>query len=114
MTTALSVIEEVRRHNLELVLQDSKLIVRGRGERLPDELRASLREHRAAIMIALGAPIEKAVATILAELRPNLPPSLRRLPDGDLLALINWTIIACWEKTIRQAVGDNRAGRAAR
>jgi hypothetical protein len=99
---AVQLIERVREYNAEVTLQDNKLIVSGRGERLPEELRAALREHRAELMIALGASIERTVANVLGELRPNLPPTLRQLPDGDLLALVNWTIIAAWEKTIHK------------
>ncbi len=44
-----------------------------------------------------------AVASILAELRPQLPVALRRLDDRRLLALVNWSIIAAWEATIRRA-----------
>jgi hypothetical protein len=99
---AIELIERVREHDAEITLQDNKLVVKGSGDRLPDELRAALREHRAEILVALGAPIDRAVATVLGELRPNLPPTLRKLPDGDLLVLVNWTIIAAWEKTIRQ------------
>jgi hypothetical protein len=100
---ALQIIEQVRAHDAELVLDSDRLVIRGRGARLPDDLHAALREHKAEVMIALGAPLDRTVAGILAELRPTLPESLRGLPDASLLAMVNWTIIHAWEKTIRQA-----------
>ena len=103
---ALEIIEKVREHDADLVLQGEKLIVQGSGERLPDDLRAELRMHKTEIMVALGAPIDRGVKEILGELRPNLTPELRNLPDDKLLVLVNWTIIAAWEKTIRRLGHD--------
>jgi hypothetical protein len=100
---ALDIIEQVRAHDAELVLEDDQLVIHGHGERLPDDLYAELREHKAEVMVALGAPLDRTVAGILAELRPNLPEPLRTLPDASLLAMVNWTLIHAWEKTIRQA-----------
>ena len=100
---ALDIIEQVREHDAELVVEENKLYVRGKGGRLPEGLREALREQKVAVMVALGAPIDRAVAGIIAELRPNLPPSLRGVPDASLLALVNWSIIHAWEKTLRQA-----------
>ena len=36
------------------------------------------------------------VGAVLEEIRPELPPSLRKLPDDRLLVLVNWSIIAAW------------------
>jgi len=102
---ALEIIEHVKDHKAELVLVDDRLVVRGSAERLPDGLQAELREHKAELMIALGAPIDRTVAAILREIRPHLPPTLRRLPDDKILALVNWSIIAAWGTAVRKAGG---------
>jgi len=102
---AIEIIERVRDHQAELVLVDDRLVVRGRTGHLPDELQAELREHKAELMIALGAPIDRTVAAILKELRPYLPPALRQLPDDKILVLVNWSIIAAWGTAMRKAGG---------
>jgi hypothetical protein len=102
---ALEIIERVRDHQADLIIVDDRLVVRGRAERLPEGLQAELREHKAELMIALGAPIDRTVAAILKELRPHLPPPLRRLPDDKILALVNWSIIAAWGTAVRKAGG---------
>lgn len=70
---------------------------------LPDELLAEVAEHKPAIMIALGAPMDAAVASILGAIRPYLAPALKKLPDDRLLALVNWNIITAWETAVRNA-----------
>jgi hypothetical protein len=70
---------------------------------LPDELLAEVAEYKPAIMIALGAPMDSAVASILGAIRPYLAPALKKLPDDRLLALVNWNIIAAWETAVRNA-----------
>ena len=54
-------------------------------------------------MVALGVPLDLAVAGILKEIRPYLSPPLRKLPDDRLLALVNWNIIAAWNRAMREA-----------
>ena len=95
---ALDIIEQVREHDAELVVEENKLIVRGKGERLPEDLHAALREHKAEIMVALGAPFDAAIASILDEMRPYLPPAVKRLSDRNLLALVNWSMVHAWNK----------------
>ena len=97
---ALEIIDSVREHDAELLLQDDKLVIRGRGERLPDELKAVIHERRAEIMLALGALHDAAVASILSELRPHLPPALRVTSDANLLVLVNWSILHAWGKAV--------------
>ena len=99
---ALEIIERVRAHDADLVVQDDRLVVRGNGPPLPEELQAALREHKAELLIALGVPFDRTVANILGEVRPHLPPALRSLPDGKLLALINWSIINAWSEGVRR------------
>ena len=99
---AIEIVSRLREHGAELVLDGGRLLVRGNGEPLSDELRWELSAHKTELMVALGAPLDRGVREILPELRPNLPLSLRGLSDNDLLALINWSIIVAWEKTIRQ------------
>ena len=55
---AIELIETVRSFNVELVLEEDKLVLRGRGDRLPTELRDQLLEHKAELLIALGAPMD--------------------------------------------------------
>ena len=68
---------------------------------VPAELMDALAAEKPAVMVALGAPFDLAVASILTELRPNLPPNLRNLPDSALLAMVNWTIMHAWFKTLK-------------
>ncbi len=99
---AVQIIESVRAHKADLALVDDRLVVCGAADPLPDDLRTALSEHKTELMIALGAPIDRAIAGILNEIRPHLPRALRRLPDDRLLALVNWAIIAVWETAIRK------------
>ncbi len=99
---AAEIIERVRQYDADLVIREDRLVVRGRGDQLPDDLQRELREHKAELMIALGVPLNVTIATILAEIRPNLPPALRKLPDDHLLTLVNWTLIAAFERAIRK------------
>ncbi len=70
---------------------------------LPRDLLADVAACKPAIMIALGAPIDAAVASILRDIRPYLAPALKRLSDDRLLALVNWSIIAAWGAAGRRA-----------
>ena len=103
---AISIIESVRKNGGSIVLDDEgRLKVRGvgkSGETLPEELRKALSEHKAELMIALGCAIQPTLAQILEELRPQLPPSLQRLADDKLLALMEWSIIHTWEQSIQK------------
>ena len=101
---AFEIIARVHEYDADLVLRDGKLIVQGRGGRLPDRLQEDLRAHKAEVMVALGGSIDAGVREVLAELRPNLPLAMRTLSEDKLLILVNWSIIAAWEKTIRFAV----------
>jgi len=102
---AIALIDELRSHGAELALDGSQLVVRGSGEPLSGHLLQELKEHRAELLIALGLPLDQTVASILASLRPHLSPALRRLPDSQLLALVNWNIITAWEAAVRRACG---------
>ena len=51
-------------------------------------------------MLALGAPLNTAITSVLGELRPHLSPALRLLPDDRLLILINWSIMAAFDAAI--------------
>ena len=97
---ATEIIERLRRYDADLVIREDRLVVRGRGDQLPDDLQRELRQHKAELMIALGVPMTRTVASVLAELRPYLPPALRRLPDDRLLTLINWSIMAAFESAV--------------
>jgi hypothetical protein len=98
---AVEIIERVREHDAELVIRDHRLIVRG-ANGLPDDLRREVAEHKAELLVALGVPLDRTIASILADIRTNLPPALRRLPDDRLLTLVNWSIIAAFESSVRK------------
>jgi hypothetical protein len=38
----------------------------------------------------------------LAQLRPQLPEQVRQLPDEKILALVNWSLIVAWWKTLER------------
>lgn len=97
--TAFDVIRQVEALGGRLVIDGEDLRVRA-SKPLPNDVVASLRAQKAAIMIALGAPVDTTVGAILTELRPHLPPGLRNLSDDRLLALVNWSIMAAWERAI--------------
>ena len=99
---ALEIVERVRAHQADVVVEHGQLVVRGRGERLPDELREALREHKAELLPALGESQDGVIASILADIRPHLPPALRAQPDSSLLVLVNWSILHAWGKTVRE------------
>jgi hypothetical protein len=99
---ALEIIERVRSHNAELLVEEGQLVVRGRGGRLPAELQAALREHKAEVMVALGVPHDVVLAAILKELRPHLTPNLQRLPDSSLIVLVNFAILSAFGKYMRE------------
>ena len=98
---AVEILEQVRAHEADLAIVDDRLVLSGWAQPLPEELRDAITAHRAELMIALGAPIDRTVASILADIRPHLPKALKRLPDDHLLVLVNWSIIAAWEKAVR-------------
>jgi hypothetical protein len=105
---ALEIIEQVRAHNAEVVVENDQLIVRGRGERLPQELRAALKRHKAELLVALGAPREVGVLEVLAEIRPYLPEPLRSVPDASLLALVNWSMLHAWGRALAEFDGPQK------
>ena len=98
---ALEIVFQVRAYNADIVLEEHGLVIRGTGSSLPDDLQAAVFDHRAELMIALGAPWDRAVASILAEIRPKLSPVLQELPDHKLLVLVNTNIMNAWFKSIR-------------
>ena len=99
---ALEIIERVRAHSADIVVENDRLIVRGTSAPLPDDLQRELSEHKAELLVALGVPMNRTVASVLADIRPHLPPALRKLPNDRLLALIDWSIIAAFEAAIRK------------
>lgn len=99
---ALEIIEKVQALGAELYVEDSRLMVRGSGEPLPDDLRQALKQSKPELMVALGEPMDAVVASVLAEIRPSLAPSLQALPDSKLLALVNWHIFAAWSAAGRR------------
>lgn len=99
--TALEVIRQVHLHDGKLFMEGDVLKVSAPAP-LPDNLRQALREHKPAIMVALGAPLDTVISGSLAEIRPHLPQALQRLPDDCLLVLVNWSIIAAWEQALRR------------
>ena len=99
---AIELIEEVRRHDADLVVEGQRLVVRGAADQLPEDLRRELSSHKAELLVALGSSMNLTVASVLADIRPNLPPALRRLPDDRLLTMVNWSIMAAFESAVRK------------
>lgn len=98
---AIEIIRQVYAHDGKLLLEDDRIKVEAPVP-LPDNLRQVIRMHKPSIMVALGSPLDIAVASVLEELRPNLPQALRKLSDDKLLALVNWSIITAWGRMIRK------------
>ena len=96
-TDALEVIREVYALGGRLRLEGGRLLMEA-PQPLPEQIRKAVREHKPAIMVALGSPLDAAVASILEEIRPHLPSVLQGLPDGKLVVLMNWSIIAAWNR----------------
>lgn len=97
--SALEVIRRVETLGGRLVLEPDGLRLQASAP-LPDDLVAAVGREKVAIMLALGAPLNTAITSVLAELRPHLSPALRRLPDERLLILIDWTIMAAFDRAI--------------
>jgi len=97
---AVEIIRMVYAHGGKLTLDGDSLRVSAPAP-LPDNLRQALRGHKPSIMMALGAPLDVVVCKVLAELRQELPQSLQELPDEKLLALVNWSIMAAFERAIQ-------------
>ena len=104
--TALDVIRAIVAHGGSVSLEDGTLRLRAPSP-LPEDLRAAAREHKSAMMIALGAPMDTVVSGILDDIRPYLPGALQSLPDEKLLALVDWSILAAWSRAL-ESVNENR------
>ena len=98
---ALEVIETVRALDADIFVESNRLIVRGKGERLPDDVRSALKQHKAEILIALGAPYDATLAEVLSDIRPHLLPALQALPDSKLLLLVNLSMMQAFNKAVR-------------
>jgi hypothetical protein len=104
---ALEIIERVREHDAELVVDDRRLVLRGRGQRLPEDLSAAIRQHRWEILTALGAPRDAVLDDLLGAVRPHLAPSLQALPDDKLLALVNWHLMHALARAVAEFRHDD-------
>lgn len=99
MASALEAIREVYVLGGRLKLDGHHLIMEA-PQPLPEAVRQAVREHKPAIMVALGAPMDVVVASIPEEIRPHLPQTLQVLSDDKLLSLVNWSIITAWQKAV--------------
>ena len=102
---ALDLIRRVEALGGKLALEGDELRVRA-AEPLPEGLVAELSSEKPSIMVALGAPLDAVAARVLTDLRPHLPETLRGLPDDRLLALVNWSIMAAWDRAVRELGKD--------
>ena len=105
--SALDVIRRVEMLGGHLVLDGKSLRLQAEQE-LPDQVVADVSEEKAAIMVALGAPIDTVISSVLAEIRPELPPPLRKLTDDKLLIMVNWSIIHAWQKAAERMQQQSR------
>lgn len=99
--SALDVIRRVETLGGHLLVEGNELKLRATVP-LPEDLVSAVSNEKLAIMVALGAPMNVAVASVLAEIRPHLPRSLRSLPDDRLLTLVNWSLLAAFDGAIRK------------
>ncbi len=98
---ALDIIRRVEELGGHLTIQDGQLKVQA-PEPLPEDVMEAVRAHKPTIMVALGVPFDKTVASILKDIRPFLAPALQKLSDDRLLALVNWNIMAAWQKAMNK------------
>ena len=105
---ALEIIERLREHRAQFSVEGERLIVRGKGDPLPEDLRSAIREHKAEILAAFGVPQDAIMAEILTEIRPHLPRALRDIPDAKLLVLVNWSLMHALAKTVAEFQVDRQ------
>jgi hypothetical protein len=105
--SAIGLIRDVYSFGGRLSLENGKLVVEA-STPLPSGLLDELAAEKPAVMVALGAPLDAAVAEIVEEIRPFLPPAIRRLSDTKILALVNWSMIAAWNRAIEAATEHHR------
>jgi hypothetical protein len=98
---ALEIIDRVRSLGADVYVEESRLMVRGAGEPLPDDLRQALKESKAEILVALGEPMDEVLRGVLEDIRPHLAKELQQLPAAKLAILVNWHIIAAWNHAAR-------------
>ena len=98
--SAIDVIRRVETLGGQLFLDDGRLKVTA-PEPLPETVMLEVSREKAAIMIALGKPLDDVVSAILGEIRPYLPPALKQLSESKLLVLVNWSIINAWNQGVR-------------
>jgi hypothetical protein len=103
--SALEVIRRVETLGGRVLLEPGGLRLRAAAP-LPEDLVAAVGKEKVAIMLALGAPLNTAITSILAEIRPHLPPAMRKLPDERLMLLINWSIIAAFDRAVMKVSHD--------
>jgi hypothetical protein len=96
---ALEVVRRVEMLGGRVVLEADGLRLRA-DVPLPDDLVAAVSREKVAIMLALGAPLNTAITSVLSELRPYLSPALRRLPDEKLIILFNFSFMAAFDKAV--------------
>lgn len=78
--------------------------------RFLDMAREFEREHGLDMVPSPGTALpqnREAVQVPLAKLRPYLSANLQRLPDDDLLKLVNWDILRAWKRMLREMRGAN-------
>jgi hypothetical protein len=97
---AFQLIQQVHAHGGDVCIDGNDLQITAPLP-LPDDLVAALRAQKPAVMIALGATFDHAIESILPELKENLPPSLRGMADSKLLVMVNWSIMAAWQRTLQ-------------
>jgi len=98
---AIELIKEVEKRGGKVSLQDGQVVIDSKRS-LPADLIEQFKQEKPSILVALGAPMEPTIVTIIDEIRPHLPPAIRSLPAGKLLIMVNWSILAAWNKAAQK------------
>ncbi len=106
----IELIKEVEKLGGTVSVENGQIVIDS-PRSLPTDLIEQITQEKPSLMVALGAPIEPTIATILEDIRPHLPVAIRSLPANKLLIMVNWSIMAAWGKAVQKIpVRENASG----